>query len=603
MLKYLRMGNKRTKAIWLFLIVATIAGFLLGFVAIAAFMEGGPQTANDVGMVDGKRITRIEYMNQVAELRDGFTRQTGNEPDTEEQRQIEMQAWRNVVTQRLVGGMARDLGLEATDREVVLSLQTSPPAAIASAPAFQTDGKFDPNKYVAAMRDPNNNWGPFEDQVRQQLPLRKLQERISASLKLSEPELRQAYRDRFEQVALTVLQVAPSQQPNVAAPADADVDRMYAKYRSRFASGPRTQLEVLQLPFKYSPEEARAAREQALSLAERARRGEDFAQLAKDYSEGPGASRGGELQRVFQPAEFGPAMEQEMLRLEKGGVSAPFQDGPYFVILKVLDRLPDPMSAVPSLRVAQIAIRIRAGDESRREQYQAAKKIRDRGARVGLGKAAAENGLATSRTAYYDYSGPPPQLALAPAAAEWGLGAKEGGVSPVFEGIADFTIVQVADQSQAGAPPKDEIAEQLRQLAQVETRVQIMKPAVERAAQRIAGGASFEQAAKEAGGQSFTVPAMTRYQPDPRLGNFPEVIGATFAAAPGRVVGPLETLGGWFLVRVDKVTPANPAGYEQARAQIAQEMMTRRQQRFFLGWLAELRAKTRVQDFRLEAGL
>src|SRR5262245_64293607 len=57
------------------------------------------------------------------------------------------------------------------------------------------------------------------------------------------------------------------------------------------------------------------------------------------------------------------------------------------------------------------SVRIRPGDSSLREQYQAARRIRDRAVRVGLGKTATEHGLATGRTGFYDYNSPPPQLA------------------------------------------------------------------------------------------------------------------------------------------------------------------------------------------------
>lgn len=457
MLQYLRMGSKRIKVLWWILIVVTVITFVGGFIFIFGSGLDSTQSAKtrgDLGTVNGVGVTRADYQTALDDHRAAFQRQTGAEPDPEEAQALETQAWRSVVTQYLLSGEARKLGLRGYDREVVLSLQSSPPPALAAAPVFQTDGKFDPQKYLAALRDPGNNWAAFEEQIRQQLPIRKLQERLVASLKLSEPELRESYRDRFETIRVTVLQLPPSQQPNVPAPGDADVERAYQKYKSRFASGPRCQLEVLQIPMRFSPEEIRAAREQAQSLTDRARRGEDFAALARDNSEGPGAAKGGEISRVFQPAEFGEALAPHMAALPKGGVSDPFQDGPYWVVLKVLDRLPDPLSPVPSMRVAQIAIRVRAGDTSLRDQYQAARKIRDRATRIGLGKAAAENGLATSRTPPYDYANPPQQLATAGQLADWGLGAKPGAVSQVAQGIQEFTIVQVAAQRPAGAPPR-----------------------------------------------------------------------------------------------------------------------------------------------------
>jgi len=605
MLKFLRMGNKRTKLLWWILIIVTVVTFLGGFVFLVGVgldTSLSARSRGDLGTVNGTPITRTQLANAVDEQRQAFVQQTGSDPDAEESRALEAQAWRGLVTRQIVNAEAHRLGLEATDREVLISLQSAPPPMLAQAPAFQTDGKFDPQKYVAALRDPSNNWAPFEEMAREQLPLRKLEERLRASLKLSEPELRLAYRDRFERVGVTVLQIGPSQQPNVPAPTEAEVERAYQKYGGRFASGPRTQLEVLQIPIRFSPEEVRAAREQVQGLADRVRRGEDFATLVRDYSEGAGAGRGGEINRVFQPREFGPAMEAKMAALQPGELSEPFQDGPYWLVLKVISRIPDPISATPNLRVAQLAIRIRANEASLTEQLEKARKIRDRAARVGLGKAAAENGLATGRTGFYDYSSPPPELVSTPEAAEWGLSAKQGAVSHVIQGPQEILIAQVATQRAAGAPSKEEITEQLRQIVHQETRVALAKPAAQQAGQAIAAGARLEDAAKVVGGTTFTVDSMSRARPDQRLAPIPEVVGAAFAAPPGRTVGPIETLAGWYFLRVNHRAPADSAAFEQAKAQITQDIMGRRQQSFFANWIAELRSKAKVQDFRGDAG-
>jgi parvulin-like peptidyl-prolyl isomerase len=268
------------------------------------------------------------------------------------------------------------------------------------------------------------------------------------------------------------------------------------------------------------------------------------------------------------------------------------------VVLKVLSRLPDPMSQIPSMRVAQMAIRIRAGETSLQAQKEAANKIRNRATRVGLGKAAAENGLSTSRTQPYDYNATPTELVTVPEAADWGLSAKNGAVSHVIVGPQELVIVQVASQSPGGVPPKDDVSEALRQLAQLEARVALVKPAAEQARQALAGGRRLEDAAKAAGATPFTIAAMSRAQPDPRLAQVPEVIGAAFGTEPGKTVGPIETLAGWFLVRVDKRLPADPAAYDQLKAQISQDLITRRQQGFFGAWVAELRSKAKVRDFR-----
>jgi parvulin-like peptidyl-prolyl isomerase len=82
----------------------------------------------------------------------------------------------------------------------------------------------------------------------------------------------------------------------------------------------------------------------------------------------------------------------------------------------------------------------------------------------------------------------------------------------------------------------------------------------------------------------------------------PEVVGAAFGTAKGRVTGPIETLAGWYFVRVDQHAPADTAAFEQLKAQITQDIIGRRQQSFFTGWLSEMRSKAKVQDFRGDAG-
>src|SRR5262245_60693169 len=249
------------------------------------------------------------------------------------------------------------------------------------------------------------------------------------------------------------------------------------------------------------------------------------------------------------------------------------------------------------------SVRIRPGDSSLREQYQAARRIRDRAVRVGLGKTATEHGLATGRTGFYDYNSPPPQLAAAPEAADWGLGEKAGSVSPVINGLQSFTIVQVVAQRPAGTPAKQDIAEGLRQLAQVQTRVAKASPAAQQVAQTLAQGTRLEDAAKTLGLSPFTVETMSRAQPDQRLAIVPEVVGAAFATPVGRTFGPVETLAGWYFVRVDRRVAADSVAYDQLKTQVTQDIINRRQQSFFAGWLAELRSKAKVTDLRGDAGL
>lgn len=602
MLRQLRSGGKHTKAIWWVLTVVIVVTFLGGFIFIYGTGSdvGGGQSTVTAGSVDGSAISSADYQAAVNTQREAFRRQYGSDPADRDAKNTEAQAWRALVSQKLLAGQARRAGIVAHDREVVLALQTSPPQELVDQPAFQTDGKFDPEKYRAALRDPNNTfWVTFEELVRSQLPVRKLQERLVSSIKLSEPELREAYHERFDRVAATALVVLPDLQAKVPPPQPADLDRVYQEYKGRFYSSPRIDLEVLMVPKKYSEEDIRTARQFAQNLVDRVRRGEDFTQLAKDYSEGPAAAQGGAIERVIQAEELGPELGPYMNDLQPGQVSNPYQANGRFIIMKLIERVQQPGMAGGGMRLAQIIVRVRPSDTARQEQYGELQKLRARAAALkSLGKAATEKALPTMRTGYFDTNAPPPTLSDTPEAGDWGFGAKLKSVSPVFDGTDSYTIVQVAERHDGGLVPPETLKETLRQIAELETRVDREKPVADRIAQALAQGRSLEDAAKQNGLAVFTT-EMTRAQLDPRLAGAGETVGAVFAAAPGKVVGPLRGPGGWLFARVEQraVAPMDST-YENARAQLTKEIMTSRQQLFFNGWMGDLRAKAKVQDQR-----
>src|SRR5262245_129768 len=601
MLKYLRMGSKRTKAIWWVLVVVTVFTFVGGFIFLfGAGMDSSmrAKASGALGTVNGSPITRAEYQNAVNEQRQAYRQRANSEPSDQESRMIEAQAWRSLISQRLLDQRAKKLGLTAHDKEVVLNLQAAPPNVLISAPDFQTDGKFDPNKYAAALRNPNINWAPFEQLIREQLPVRKLQERMIASVKLSQPELEEAYRERFERVGVTVVAVPPMTAAPVRPPAQADLDRLYEQKKGFFGAPERTRIELLSAPKKFSQEELRAARDQAQSLIDRARRGEEFAQLAKDYSEGPGAEQGGEIQRVFQPADLGPELGPKLTALQKGQIADPIAEPGHFVVIKVLDRIQDPGAPAPKLRLAQIVINVRPGEQTLKDQIEEMRKLRDRAKQVGLAKAATEKGLTTTRTSYFPFGATPPQLYEAPEMADWAFSAKVGDLSQVVETTQEFLIGQVTDHRAAGPAPKEDVMEQLRQLAEAEARVQAARPKADEVMGAIAQGRSLEDAAKAAGLEAVKVPGMSRAQPDPRLSGSPEAVGAVFGSPVGKVVGPFDTPGGWLIARLDARIPADTTAYNQIKGQVTSDILSRKQNDFMQSWMAEERRHAKIEDLR-----
>lgn len=602
MLSHLRAGNKRTKIIWLVVTVATVFTFLIGFSFFGSMGSDANLAARQTGTygeINGQKVTAEMWQGALSSALMAYRQQYNVEPTDRDLKAVEQRAWRTLVNEQLFEAEARRAGIQVTDNDVVVGMRTNPPAVLYTAEAFLTDGKFDPQKYAAALANPNIDWAPFEEQLRRELPVRRLQERLMSSLKLSEGELREAFRDRYDRMSAVVLQVPPADTGS-APDSEAELQKVFDRYRTRLATPARTQLELLVIPVQYSPAEIQDATDRAKSIYDRAVAGEDWNSLARDNSEGANAANGGVIDRFLQPGELGPVGTQ-VAALPPGGILAPHREGGQVIVFKRLDPARDSVArnAPPgALKIAQIMVRVRPSSESLREQYVTAQNIAKRAKQVGLSKAATEKGLTTEKTPAFDQNNLPPQLMIAPDAADWGLTARQGEVGPVFSTGDVLIVAQVALQHPPGPPTRAEVGEQLKQIADADHRVELARPRADQVRQALASGQSLEQAAQAAGLSTMPV-QLTRHQPDPRLMVAPDLQGALWAARPGQVVGPIHSLGGWYFGRVESVAVAPDSLFDdQLKGQITTEILTRRQRSFFEGYLTQLRERAKVLDYR-----
>lgn len=611
MLGILRSGNKRTKSIWWALIILTVASFIGGFIFLAGVGQDQASRARatgHVGSVNGDEVSIAQWQAALEEARFNYRRQYGTEPQDRDLKTVQQQAWRTLVNERMFAQEAKKAGLKATDNDVLVGMRTNPPAVLLASPTFQTDGQFDIAKYQQALSNPSPElapfWAQFENQLREQLPVRKLQERLLSSLKMSQPELRDEFNARFDRASATLVTV-PAADTGRSAGDEATLKKVYEEYRSRMAAPARTQLEVLVIPKKYGPEETKAAMDLARSLFDRAARGEDFGQLARDYSEGPNAEKGGAIDRWVMPGELGTIIGAAVAVKKPGEVIEPVQEGGRVLLLKLLDPAKDtlamktPPPGPGAVRLAQIVVKIRPSMDDLRKQKKEAEAIAARAkALSSLSKAATDKGLSTFKTGYYDQNNGPPQLFAVPEAADWGLSAKKNEVSPVWESSDEFAIVQCVMQHAAGAPTRDEVGEQLKMIADAEARVDMAKPRADALAAAIKGGQSLEDAAKAAGLPVVAI-STSRAQPDPRLSGAPELVGMLFSVPRGKIIGPIRSSQGWMFARAEGVSAAPDSLFnDQTKGQITNEVLNRRQRGFFDSFVEKLRGASKISDLR-----
>ena len=119
-----------------------------------------------------------------------------------------------------------------------------------------------------------------------------------------------------------------------------DVGRYYEAHKKDYEVAGRVQVRqiTLQLDANASPEIAKAVSDRAQELRAKIVKGEDFAKVAKQYSEDATAADGGDLGEV-EPSKLLPEFEAAVEKLKDGEVSEPIRTKIGVHLLKLEKRI------------------------------------------------------------------------------------------------------------------------------------------------------------------------------------------------------------------------------------------------------------------------
>ena len=132
---------------------------------------------------------------------------------------------------------------------------------------------------------------------------------------------------------------------------DAEVEKYYKEHYEQYQNMDEVNMRAIFL--RVDPEAGlnaeNAVRQQAENILARVKKGEDFGRLAQQYSQGPGAERGGRLGQV-KASDLLPSMRQALGELKPGQTSEVLQIPQGFVIMQLIDRSGDKSVALAEVK-------------------------------------------------------------------------------------------------------------------------------------------------------------------------------------------------------------------------------------------------------------
>lgn len=359
--------KKRLKAVLWLVIFALSVGMLLFFVPGQNIgVSGLDSTAASVA---GEDIPMQEFSDAYRRLLDSYSQGGRNRIDPEMAKTLGLtrQTLDSLINVRVMEYGAQQLGLSVTPQEVR--------EAVESNPNMQDRGAFiGVDRYKALLAANNLTVTQFENSVRQSLLLRKLNKVVSDSMDVTDQQLKEEYERTNLECSVSFVLVKKEDFKKKVTPGDADLRTYFDANKDKYKIPEERRAQYLLLPtaavaatltvtnreiqdeWAKQPQEEMVdashvliqiadpskdaeAKAKALDVLKRARAGEDFAELAKKYSDDPGSKN--------QAGNLGPFTRDRMVKefsdaafkLKDGEISDPVKSQLGYHIIKTLKHI------------------------------------------------------------------------------------------------------------------------------------------------------------------------------------------------------------------------------------------------------------------------
>jgi peptidyl-prolyl cis-trans isomerase D len=596
----LQQMRSAAKWIWLFIVACFVGGFL--FVQTSGLL-GREQitTSTVVAEVNGVDIPYLTWVNLSNAMAQQQERATGKGLTLDERRQVDEQAFEQLVTSVLLQEEYRKRGIGVTDDEIRLAAQLSPPPDLMQNPELQTDGKFDIEKYQRLLRSPAARQQgltlQLENYYRNEIPRTKLFDQLASDVYVSDAKLWNAYRDVHDSAQVSFVTFEAMSVPDSAVRvSDEEIKAYYDRNKERFRRGGRAVLSLLTIPRTITAEDSAQARARALALREEIVKGAKFEDVAKRESADSGSGANGGSLGMSGRGRFVGEFEKAAYTLRVGELSQPVITNFGYHLIKIDSRKGD------SIDVRHILVPIQQGDSSAaqtdRKADQLARLAASSTERERFDSASKSLGLPIQTVQAFEGQPVLSERGIVPSVSAWAFGGvRVGETSELFDAENAYYLARLDSLREGGIPSIAEVRDEVRAMLIRKKKSETLMPTATTFAKEAAAN-GLEEAARARNLQVQKSPVFSRGMFVPGLGRLNAAIGAAFGLPIGAVSDPVLTEEGVYVMRVERRIEANREEFEKQKAQQREQATAAMRQARVRGYLDAMRRNAKVEDRR-----
>ena len=644
MIRFLQTDNRLTKA--LFVVVIGSATVSMCVYLIPGFMGGGASSSDTYAVVyphwyscllsTGDTVTRV----RVEETARRQLRQRN--PQYADNPMIlnffESQVGQQLVQQRVLLQVAEKLGIHASNEDVRQYLHTGPTGEV-----LFPNGKFIGDDQYAALISERLNMSitDFEDSVKSDIVVRRLQALVTAGVTVSDQEVRDTYRKQNEKIKFDYAVISADDLRKTINPSDSDLEAFFKKNAARYATAVPEVRKITYFAFTPSqipggvrqpteqqiqayynahqseytvPEQARsrhilisvaagadakidaAAKAKADSVLKQLQTGGNWNELAKKFSDDPGSKdSGGEL-GFAQRGKMVPEFDNAIFTQKIGDIKIVKSQFGYHVV-QVEERTTAHTQSLAEVQSTIQATLQRQSDAQAEDDY--AKALASEAIKNGIERTAAAHHLELVTTPLVGRDGVIAGLPDGSQLLTKAFASKQGDppqAAPVGEGYAIFQVTGIAPaHAPSFADWKSHVLDDYRD----ERLPSLLNAKTNELSNRAKNENDLSKAAKEMGATVKTSDLVSPTGQVPDLGAVAQVAPQLFELLVGNISGPISTGRTGVVAKVlDKQQPTPEQiqkNFDQTKDQLLEERRSEAFNVFMSGVLDDYKKHNRIR--------
>tara|TARA_B100001027_G_scaffold116647_1_gene80522 strand:+ start:324 stop:2102 length:1779 start_codon:yes stop_codon:yes gene_type:complete len=587
-------------------------GGLVGGASISDIF--GQRQGNEIGSLNGNPILFEDFNQLVSNEINRADAQSGRPVSDEEREYIRAVVWERLIADLIIQEQIKKNKVVVGPEEVLFQMKNNPPPFLQNSEAFQSFGRFDLEKYLDAVLNPDQiDWKPIEDFMQNiYLPNYKLQQYITNAAAISSGEVLEDYKKRFVNHKIEILHITDKaidqniyNELLLNRPSEDELSNLYNQNIKDYNQPELRNLKFVKWAIISDANDTLRVKLEAEDLIFRINDGEDFAELANMYSEDPSNRanpqelKGGNL-GWFNRGQLLPEFEVASFDANEGDIVGPIMTEYGFHVIKVNEKRI--VENNEQVNASHILLTIQPGRGTENKLKDTASIFALESNEYGFFALADSlklevfNSNSVRKESIFIEN-----FGVGRSAVNFAFNNVEGTTSDVIKNDNFFGVFFLDSVEEKTTLTYNDVKDDLKNEFLTEFKKNYIKSLAQSVEEKNKNDFNFADVAKENPKFEYVAEASSNL-----IGSFESigksnyVVGAIANSETGDIFGPLPTLRGQAFIKIIEIDEINPSDFDEKKDSIKFSLLIQRQNMLWSNWLQALRDESELKDYRYD---